>query len=192
MLKKKSINVSYLKKVKTNPEEFIKGYSIYRKNENIEKYDDNEIREMLIGIFKKEKHLMVDEQYFIPINNVIKVMCIVANTTLLKTNKEINEVDFKDNITLIKTFFVKDFFLITSKKINDSYRHKITDYLYKMGGYNRARGKNSSFYNIPNDTKLLYKNYPVDLYHPIKRYIGEIFYGDGQNVFDFEVVKVSI
>jgi len=136
---------------------------------------------------------MVDEGYFIPVDNVIKIQCALSDVTFLKGNQKINDIQhLNELISSIRTFYIKDFFLITENKVNESNQHRITDYFYKMGAYNRARGKNSSFYNIPNDTKLLFKNYPIDLYHPIKRYIGEIFYRDGQNVFDFEVVKVSI
>lgn len=190
MEKIKKIEKSKINKVYNRPDQSGLMYKLYGKSVNIDDYSEREINEMLLGIYRDTKHLLVDGDYFVNLENVIKSECILQDVSYYKkpTLKT-----FKDNsiniISNIRTFYVKDYYIITNQTVGGITKHKITKYLHKIGFLNSGRGKYRGLFSIANDYQTLQGgNYPKDLFHPIKRYINSLFFSDDYKISDFEVV----
>lgn len=190
MEKIKKIEKSRIEKVYKNPDNTSLAYKSYGKYGNISDYSEREINEMILGIYRDKKYLLADGDYFVNLENVIKSECILQDVSYYKkpTLKT-----FKDNscnlISNIRTFYVKDYYLITKEQYGGITKHKITKYLYKIGFLNSGRGKYSGLFSISNDYKTMQGGkFPKDLFHPIKRYINGLFFNDDYKVSDFEVI----
>lgn len=191
MEKIRTIEKSKISKVYKNPESSGLAYKIHGKSENINDYSEREINEMILGIYRSKKQLLVDGDYFVSLNDVIKTECILQDVTYYKKP---TIATFKDNscniISNIRTFYIKDYFLITKDPIIGTTKHKITRYLFKVGFLNSGRGKYNGLYSISNDYKaILNGNAPKDLFHPIKRYINGLFFNDDYKISEFELTS---
>lgn len=190
MEKIKNIEKSKIIKVYNKPDQSGLAYKLYGKSENINDYSGREINEMILGIYRHTKYLLVDGDYFVNLEDVIKSECVLQDVSYYKkpTLKT-----FKDNsiniISNIRTFYVKDYYIITEKPIAGITKHKITKYLNKIGFLNSGRGKYRGLFSIANDYQTLQGGkYPKDLFYPIKRYINGLFFSDDYKISDFEVV----
>lgn len=190
-------NIKRVEKFKINkvyryPEKSGLSYKNLGKSENINDYSESEINEMILGIYRAKKHLLVDGDYFVNLEDVIKTECTLRDVTYYK--KPTIET-FKDNscniISNIRTFYVKDYFLVTNDPIIGITKHKITRFLFKIGVLKSGRGKYSGLYRISNDHKaiILNVNAPKDLYHPIKKYINDLFFNDDYKISEFELTS---
>jgi len=188
----KTLTKSKLDKIKNNPESSGLAYKLYGRSKNILDYTDKEISEMAFGIYLHKKTLLVDGDYFICLNDVIKIECELHDVSYIQ--KPTLET-WKDNscnaISNIRTFYIKDYFLITNNNKDPNFnRHKITRYLTRIGFLRHGRGKFRGYFSISNDYKTIQNGlFPKDLYHPIKRYINGLFFYDDYKISDFEVVS---
>lgn len=190
MEKLKTIPQYRINKVKTSPDQSGLTFKEHGKSSNINDYTDREISEMLFGIYRDKKILLVDGDYFINLADVVKSECILASVSYIK-KPTLN--DYRNNshntIDNIRTFFVEDYFLITKTPIEGLTKHKITRYLNKIGSLTKGRGQNARHHSIANDYKSLQNGYPKDLFHPIKRYINGLFFENDYKIADFEVTS---
>ena len=103
--------------------------------------------------------------------------------------------DYKHNrhnkIENIRTFYIKDYYLISEKEIYGSKRHDITKLLRKLGALRSGKNNFRSLYGIRNDfkTKQNFKQgeFPKDLYDPIKVFINGLFFQDDYKISNFKV-----
>jgi len=159
----------------------------FGRSSNISDYSDREINEMLLGIYKDSKHLMVDEGYFIDVTQVKKASCILVDVSYSRRIKP----DLNSPLKLqdIRNFYVEDYFIETKEAFSDQYKHKITGYLKKIGGISLGKGQYNYLYSIPNDFKTFFGDAPADLFYPIQRYINGLFFEDDYRISDFEVIS---
>lgn len=191
MEKIKSIEKSRINKIYKNPKSSGLAFKTYGKSQNINDYSEEEISEMILGIYKTHKFLLVDGDYFVNLEDVLKTECILQDVSYIK--KPTLET-FKDNscnvISNIRTFYIKDYFLITKNTNGEITKHKITKYFHKIGFLNSGRGKYRGLYSIANNYKaILNGKFPKDLFHPIKKYINGLFFNDDYKITDFEVIS---
>lgn len=163
----------------------------YGRSRNISDYSEEEINEMLLGIYRHKMTLLVDGGYFIDLNKVIRAECHLVDVSYLK---KLSLQDYKNNLhnslSHIRTFYVKDYFLITDDPVKGVEKHEITRYLSKVGFLKKGRGKNSISFSIANNyDSLLFGKYPKDLYHPIKHYINGLFFNDDYQITDFDIIS---
>lgn len=187
MEKLKPIKKSRIDRIKYSPSKSGLAYKDYGRSENILDYSDREISEMIYGIYKDSKNLLVDDDYFVDLTKVTATKCILGTVTYFKKP---NTNDYKTNnhnqIDNIRTFYIKDYFLITDQYIFGNKEHRITRYLHKIGCLKQGRNRFKDFYRVsPYHRTLLYGKYPKDLYHPIKRYINGLFFNDDYRIREF-------
>lgn len=164
----------------------------YGKSTQIYDYSENEISEMLFGVYTHTGMLLVDGDYFINMNNVYQIVCELENVTY---DKKPNLEDLKTNnhntIDNIKTFYLKNYYLITKDKFSGETKHRITRYLSKVGVIRQGRNNFRGLFSIGNFYKTIQgyngKKYPKDLFHPIKFYINGLFFEDQYKITDFIV-----
>ncbi|UTW66571.1 hypothetical protein KFE94_00225 [bacterium SCSIO 12643] len=189
------ISKTQINQIKNKPNESGLVFDKYGKSQNINDYSDREISEMALGIYKYSKNILVDGDYFVDLNKVINTKCQLEEVTYYK--KPTLE-DFKTNahnsIGNIRTFYIKDYFLITEDEIFGLKEHRITKYLFKIGFLKNGRNKFRGLYSISNDYKtLILEKYPKDLFHPIKKYINGLFFLDEYYISNFVVEsKINI
>ncbi|WP_294733540.1 hypothetical protein [uncultured Flavobacterium sp.] len=182
--------------VRNNPDKFGLKFREFGKSTNIRDYSDDDINEMLYGVYKKNKILLVDDDYFIEVNNVKQVICELEYVTYKKkpSSEEINN-NIHNSIKNIRTFYVSNYFIITEKEFNQKTKHKISGFLSKQKIINKGRNQFSEFYGCKNCTEnfkwLNGKKYPKDLFHPIKLHINKLFFNDGNYITNF-IVKSKI
>lgn len=185
----KPISTTLINRIRRSPMEF--GLT-YLDLDAMYKYTDYEITEMYYGIDKKNKRLFVDEKYFVSLSEVDETLCELVDVSYIKKPTKADlETNRHNSLKNIKTFYIKDYFLITNHEISGNYMHKITNYLLEIGAINKGRNQFSDFYSISNDYQTLQKFktglYPKDLYHPIKRYVNGLFFNDDYKINAFEV-----
>jgi hypothetical protein len=181
-----------INKVRRNPTESGLKLKEYGKSIDIYDYSENEISEMLFGVYKHSNMLLVDDDYFIDMKNVIQAVCVLENVTY---KKKPTLEDFKTNahnsINNIRTFYVKDYFLITKDKFHEATKHKISRFLCKQGVINEGRNEFRGLYSNRNAYETLQsfdgKKYPKDLFHPIKFYINGLFFVNQYHISAFIV-----
>lgn len=167
-------------------------YVQFGKSENIYDYNDQEISEMLFGVYRHKGMLMVDGDYFINVNSVTQAICELADLTFIKKP---NQKDLKTNnhsfIQNIRTFYVKNYYLLTNEEFGGLKKHKISLYLLKIGFLHHGRNNFKGLYSISNDYKTVQsfneKKYPKDLFHPIKYYINGLFFVNQYKIDNFIV-----
>ncbi|RXM39305.1 hypothetical protein BOQ62_12480 [Chryseobacterium sp. CH21] len=191
MEKIKKIEKSRIDRIYKNPESSGLAYKVFGKSENINDYSEREINEMILGIYRTKKHLLVDGDYFVNLQDVIKTECFLQDVSYIKKPTLATVGDNScNNINNIRTFYVKDYYLITSDSIGGNTKHKITRYLHNIGFLKTGRGQFSKLYSIANDYKTIENGiFPKDLYHPIKRYINGLFFNDDYKISNFEVIS---
>ena len=161
------------------------------RSSNISDYSDREINEMLLGIYKDSKHLMVDEGYFIDVAQAQKASCTLVDVSYSRRIKPDPNSALK--LQDIRNFYVGDYFVETKEPFSDKQIHKVTGYLKKIGGISLGKGQYSHLYSIPNDFKTFFGDSPADLFYPIQRYINGLFFDDDYRISNFEVIsKISI
>lgn len=188
MRKLTNIDKKLIDKEYRSPDKTSLQYHLYGKSKNIMDYDNEEVKEMLLGVYKHTKMLLVDGDYFVNMNDVTDIICVLSDVTFIK--KPTLE-DFRTNrgytIKNIRTFYVKNYFLVTQNN-NKMEKHKITKYLYNIGALRPGRGKYSGSFSIANSyATMLNGKYPKDLFHPIKRYINGFIFNDDYKISNFSV-----
>ena len=176
-----------LNKIRKNVKDSGLQFEKFGRSSNIMDYSDREINEMILGIYKDSKHLLVDGDYFIDVSTVQKASCILTDISYSRRIKPDKTAPIK--LKDIRNFYIEDYFVETSEKFSDSYQHRITGYLKKIGGISLGKGKYSHSYSIPNDFKTFYRGMPLVLFYPIQHYINGLFFADVYNVATFEVVS---
>jgi len=176
-----------LNKIRKNVKDSGLQFEKFGRSSNIMDYSDREINEMILGIYKDSKHLLVDGDYFIDVSTVQKATCILTDISYSRRIK----LDKSSPIKLknIRNFYIQDYFLETSEEFSNSTKHKITGYLKKIGGISLGKGRYNHAYSIPNDFKTFYTGIPIDLFYPIQHYINGLFFGDDYHVSNFEVIS---
>lgn len=185
-------NKEYLiRKVRSNPDNSGLRYKEYGKSDNISDYSDIEIGEMLAGIYKEKRMLLVDGDYFINMEDVNSVVCKLESATYFRkptlSDYRTNDHNYIKNI---RTFYVRDYLLVT--RVGEQIaEHRITKFLVKVKAINPGRGQFSGLYSVSNryQTVQAFKHgkFPKDLFHPIKFYINEPFFSDQYHISDFAV-----
>lgn len=167
-------------------------YKEFGEHNDIQNYTDEEITQMFYGMYPFKKMLLVDGDYFIKLTDIIEIVCVLEKVTYYKAP---THEDFKTNahnrISNIRTFYIKDYFLITQNEVNGTLKHKITNFLHKVGELRRGRGEFSGLFSYKNQWKILYSfkqgYYSRDLFQPIKIYINDLFFSDGYYLSNFKV-----
>lgn len=190
MEKLKTIEKSRINRIYSSPEKSSLLYLDYGKSKNINDYSEREITEMLHGIYKHSR-ILIAEDAIINLSDVKEAYCILADVSYIKKptleNYKSNSHNTIDNI---RTFYVKDYFLITEDKNGKKENHRITRYLHKIGFLRLGTGKHRGYYSISNSYKTLQGGqYPKDLFYPIKRYINGLFFNDDYKISKFSVVS---
>lgn len=181
-----------IKRTRKNPNGSGIKFEEFGKSNKIYEYSDEEISEMLFGIYTHKKILLVDDDYFVEIDNVFQVICELEDVTYLKKP---SLKDLKTNnhnkINNIRTFYVKDYYLISKDKFGGKTKHKISRFLTNIGVIRKGRNQFTGLYSNRNAYQTLQsyngKKYPKDLYHPIKFYINDLFLGDQYKIDNFIV-----
>lgn len=191
MEKIRSVKKTQINQVRNHPDKSGLRFVDYGKSPDIEDYSEREIAEMLLGVYKDTRNLLVDGDYFIDLSKVIASKCILETVSYIKNpTKDDYKTNYHNRIDNIRTFYVKDYFLITDEEVFGMKEHKISRYLYRVGALNAGRNNFVGLYSISNDYKsLLFGSYPKDLYHPIKRYINGLFYNDDYRISSFIFVS---
>lgn len=188
----KKIRKVIINKIRRSPETSGLRYIDYGKSIDIEQYSEEEIVEMIFGIYKDSKHLLVDGDYFINMNDVIQAGCTLETVTYYRKPSEKAILSNTYNtIQNIRFFYVKDYYLVTKNKVSGTDKHLITRYLWKTGAINRGISRFVGLYSIANIDRLLqeFKSglFPKDLYEPIKMNINQVFFKEDNRISDFLV-----
>lgn len=185
-----------INKTKRNPSEL--KYVEFGNSKNIYDYNDEQISEMLFGIYKDKGMLLVDGNYFINVNSVNQAICELEDLTF---EKKPSLDDLKTNnhsfIKNIRTFYVKNYYLITDEEFQGNRKHKISFYLLRIGFLRHGRNNYKGLFSISNCYKTVQsfngKKYPKDLFHPIKFYFNGLFFNNDYKITDFIIEsKVKI
>lgn len=178
---------SVIRSVYKNPENWGLKYKEYGKSENIKDYSEEEVSEMLKGVYSKSGYLLVDGDYFINVKDVIQAGCTwkaVTSDVKLDLSQPIP-------INKIRTFYVKDYYLITRNDVNGTNKHFINSYLSKIKVIHSGRGQFRGLYSISRSYESVqsfgHGYVPKDLFHPIKFYFNGVFFGDQYRIDDFVV-----
>jgi hypothetical protein len=136
MEKLKNIAKSRINKIRNSKTESGLAFKKFGKSENIKDYTEREITEMIFGIYKDTKNLLLDD-CFLDLTKVTSAKCVLENVTYYKKpNMDDYKTNYHNRIDNIRTFYVKNYFLITEEKINGTKEHNITRYLHKIGFLN--------------------------------------------------------
>lgn len=179
-----------VKKVKTNPQNFGLAYKELGKYTDFSKYSIEEINEMYFGIYKHKQTLLVDGDYFLDLNLVTQAICeLQAAAYYKKPSQEDFLTNNHNSISNIRTFYIRDYFLITESEVCGKKRHKITNYLNRIGVLRNGRGEYAKLYSYRNHYNVFQSfkngNVPKDLFHPIKRNINGQFFNNDYKINDF-------
>ena len=176
-----------IKSVYNNPEKWGLKYKEYGKSDNIKDYSEEEISEMLKGVYSKSGYLLVDGDYFINVKDVIQAGCTWETVT---SNVKL---DLYQSISInqIRSFYVKNYYLITKGVVNGTNKHFINSYLSKIKVIHSGRGQFRGLYSISRSYESVqsfgHGYVPKDLFHPIKFYINGVFFNDQYHISDFVV-----
>ena len=179
-----------LDRIREYPDQSNLKFKDFGKSPNINDYSDREIAEMVYGIYRFSRRLLIQD-VFVDLEDVIKAECILKEVTYInKPTKESNKHNSHNVISNIRTFYVEDYFLITREPIGGLTKHSITRFLQMIGVLIPGRGKFRGMSSISNDYKTLQGGiFPKDLFYPIKHYINGLFFNDDYKISDFEVIS---
>lgn len=173
-------------------------HKLYGRYENIKDYSREEIKEMMNGIYRDTFTLKVDDEYFINLNDVTEAVCLIESAEY-KNKPEPGELIDKsyNSINNIKSFYIKDYFLITDKEYEGTQMHAISKFLCKMGSIKLGKDEFAGLYKNENTykhfQKFIHGSFPKDLFHPIKVSINELFFLDSYRISNFKVIgKIQI
>lgn len=159
------------------------------KEHDPEMLTDQEITEMSYGFFRDKKAILTGD-YFLDMNKVVGAYCTLHDVSYLK-NPTRSDYETQNHKTIgnIRTFFFKDYFLVTDEPIYNQTSHRITKNLLSAGAILQANASHRSFNRIFNKNKTLQKfqrgHAPTDLFAPIKLYINDFFFADSYWISDF-------
>lgn len=192
MEKLRSISKTAINKVRNSPLESGIEFKKFGKYSDIKEYSDREITEMIYGIYKDNKMILVDDDYYIDLNNVIEIICVLEKASYHKEPKDDDfETNFHNRINNIRTFYIKDYILVSKNEVECKTRHKITNLFCKIGAIRAGRNEFIGLFSISNDYKTFQSftqgQFPKDLYHPIKRFINGLFFQDDYCISNFKV-----
>jgi hypothetical protein len=192
----KKVRIGIINQIRRSPEKSDLRYIDYGKSSDIEQYSEEEIVEMIYGIYKDSKHLLVDGDYFVNLKDVVQAGCILETVTYYR--KPLGKAilsNSHNSIQNIRFFYVKDYFLVTKNKVSGTDKHLITRYLWKTGAINRGNNRFVGLYSIANIERKMQKFksglVPKDLYEPIKMNINQVFFKDDNRISDF-IVETDI
>jgi hypothetical protein len=188
----KLLPAATIKKIRNLGERSGIQYKLYGKHSEVNKYTDQELTEMYHGIYKDKKVILVDGDYFIDLKDVVEIICSLDSVSYLKGP---SADDYKTNghnhLENIRTFYVKDYFLVTSTETQGRTKHSITSLLCAIGAINKGRNHFVGLYSIKNSYKSLQPfkqgKFPKDLYHPVKNYINGLFFSNDYHISNFKV-----
>jgi len=140
-----------------------------------------------ISLYTKQESLLVDGNYFINVKDVIQTGCTLET---IDSTKKIDPTQ-PIIVTDIKTYFFKDYYVITKDSTNRTIKHTINSYLTKKKVLHLNKTRFSGLYGLKNnDTQFInFTNgiFPKILFHPIKFYFNRIFFYDQYYISDFIV-----
>lgn len=132
--------------------------------------------------------------YFINLNNVTSAFCTLENVTYVKQpTQEDYKIGSHNTIYNIKTFYIKNYFLVTDKPEGwpGATEHDITKQLLKAGAFKKGAANFKQLYRIRNGYQLVQKfnrgAFPKDLFYPVKEFINRAFFQDEYKIDDFYV-----
>lgn len=192
MVELKSISPREINRIRLAPSESGIPYQIYGKHENIKMYTDQELSEMSNGVFKDKKFIRTDGDYFVNLNDVNEIVCVLQTASY---HKEPSRQDYSSNahnhIKNIRTFYVKDYILVTNQAVFGKLRHPITNWLARVGGISKGRNNFRGLFSVANYEGTLrvsqHMLVPTALYTPIKYYINELFFDVTYHIKNFSV-----
>jgi hypothetical protein len=168
------------------------------KSPDIMDYSDVEISEMSYGIYKDTKMILTDGDYFINLNNVVEIVCVLDKVSYIRNptqnDFETNKHNFIQNI---RTFWVSGYYLITKDEVSGRKRHSISNLLYKLRAIKKGRNYFIGLYSVSNhDLMRTFSqgDAPMSLYDPIQLYINSVIYGKSYCIDNFKVetdIKVT-
>lgn len=188
----KHIPQSTIRMIRRSPANSKLHYREYGRATDLNEYSDREITEMIYGIYRDKKIIGVDGGYFVDLNEVIETVCVLDRVSYFKKpTKEDLKTNRHNSIKNIRTFYVKDYLLVTRSKVNGVTRHSIAKLLCKVGAINEGRKEFAGLYSNRNYygafQSFAQGVFPKDLYHPIKRYINGLFFNDDYRISNFRV-----
>ena len=192
MKKIKTLPESIINKIRSSPEKSGLAYAKYGKFPNILDYTFEEIAEMHFGIYRDKKILLSDGNGFINLKEVVEAICILDKVTYFKKPTQSDyETGNHNSIKNIRTFYVKDYVLVTESKTEGITHHKITRWLNDIGAIKKGRHEYSGLFSNKNSFMTLQRFndilYPKELYHPIKKCVNELFFNHSGKVRNFRV-----
>lgn len=179
----KIITEENYKKIIKNPERFKIDMNL-SKEEKAYLLSKDIISEMLVGAYSNFQKLKVDENYLVNINSVFKTICELEKVSLINKQKPVS-------IENIRTFYIKNYYLITKEEFNGKTKHKISEFLVSAGHINKGRLENKELYSTQNSYKV-YQYYngvkiPKDLFIPIKLGINDTFFSNHFAIDNLEI-----
>lgn len=192
MEKIKNIPQLTIRKIRRAPSDSGLHFKMFGRSTELSEYSDREITEMIYGIYKDKKIVAVDNGYFIDLNDVIEAVCALDKVSYFKKpTKEDLKTNRHNSIKNIRTFYIKDYLLVTKSKVNGTTKHSIANLLCKIGAINKGRKKFVGLYSTANHYQTLQAfgegSVPKDLFHPIKRHINGLFFNDDYRISKFRV-----
>lgn len=159
------------------------------KEHDPEMLTDQEITEMSYGFFRDKKAILTGD-YFLDMTKVVGAYCTLQDVSYIKVpTRSDYETQNHNTIDNIRTFFFKDFFLLTDEPVYNETSHRITKNFLSAGAIIRANASHRGFNRIFNKNKTLQKfrggYFPTDLFDPIKLYINDFFFEDSYWIDDF-------
>lgn len=150
---------------------------------------NEEITEMSYGFFKDKRAILTGD-YFLDMNKVTGAYCTLQEVSYIKApTRSDYETQNHKTIDNIRTFFFKDYFLLSDEPIYNQTAHRITKNLLSAGAFLQANASHRGLNRIFNKNKMLQKfpqgAVPVDLFGPIKLYINDFFFNDSYWIDDF-------
>lgn len=189
---RKSLHKKAINSVRSAPLNSGIQFQKFGKSLDINYYSDSEIIEMLQGIYTSSEMLLTDGDYFINLNDVTEVICVLDKVSYNSQPTSKNYLNNSHNrINNIRTFYVQDYFLVTKNEVANTTKHKITNLLFRLGAIMPGRNNFLGLFSIKNDYKSLHfftqGYFSKDLYHPIKQSINRLFFKDDYFLSNFKV-----
>lgn len=188
-------NQRVFRKYRAGNTRYDRSYYPKGKEHDPEMLTDQEITEMSYGFFKDKKAILTGD-YFIDMNKVVGAFCTLHDVSYFKTPTRLDyKTDNHCTIGNIRTFYLRDFILITEEPINNQIYHRITNNLLSAGAILKGNASHRDLSRVFNKNKTLqnfHRGYaPTDLFAPIKLYINDFFFEDSYKVDDF-FIETSI
>lgn len=168
---------------------FDRSYYPNGKEHDPEMLTDQEIAEMSYGFFRDKKAMLTGD-YFLDMNKVVGAYCTLQDVSYIKPPTQSDyETHSHKIIDNIRTFFFKDYFLLTDELINGEISHRITNNLLSAGAIHKGNASHRGLNRVFNKNKSFQKYkagyFPTDLFDPIKLYVNEFFFEDSYWINDF-------